>query len=62
MEARSARKEVLLRSSRRFHASRKLGSCGNGHKGWMYVKKSSISKSNVSNGQIDSAESCGLDV
>lgn len=56
MEARRARKVGLVTSSRRSNAARKVGSCGMGTRGWIYVKKSSMSSRTVSNGHIDSAD------
>jgi hypothetical protein len=58
MDASKARNEGLVKSSLRSHASRNDGSWGNGHSGWMYMKKSSISAFTVGSGQMVSADSC----
>ena len=42
-------------SSRSLKAALKDGSCGNGARGWIYVKKSSTSSSRMGNGQMLSA-------
>jgi hypothetical protein len=58
MEASRARNEGFVKSSLRSHASRNEGSCGKGHRGCMYEKKSSMRAFTVGSGQMVSADSC----
>ena len=62
IDASRAKNELFVKSSRLFHASLKLGSCGNGVSGWMKVKKSLMRRSRVSIGHIDSADKPALEV
>jgi hypothetical protein len=58
MDASRARNDGLVKSSLLSQASRNDGSCGKGHSGCMYVKKSSMRAFTVGSGQMVSADSC----
>lgn len=55
IDASNARNGGLCKSVRFRNASRKDGSCGNGARGCIWVKKSSTRSLRVGNGKIDSA-------